>query len=111
MKAVYALIGASLLMIAFGLFLILQQPPPEEAEQEAQPEAVAEPEEESEEEPRDIALVPVPAEEAERDGEIPQLDVDAEPGTEEWCEQMMNQSNDRWSKEDSQTFADQCIYE
>lgn len=110
MKAVYALIGASLLMIAFGLYLILQQPPPEEV-QEAQPDAVQAPEKEPEEQPRDIALVPVPSEEAERDGEIPQLDVDAEPGTEEWCEQMMNQSNDRWSKEDSQTFADQCIYE
>ncbi len=110
MKAVYALIGASLLMIAFGLYLILQQPPPEEV-QDAQPEAVQAPEEESEEQPRDIALVPVPAEEAERDGEIPQLEVDAEPGSEEWCEQMMNQSNDRWSRDDSQTFADQCIYE
>lgn len=107
MKAVYALIGASLLMIAFGLYLILQQPPPEEV-QDAQPEAVQEPEEE---EPRDIALVPVPADEAERDGEIPQLEVDAEPGSEEWCEQMMNQSNDRWSRDDSQTFADDCIYE
>lgn len=106
MKAVYALIGASLLMIAFGLFLILQQPPPEEV-QDAQPEAVQAPEEE----PRDIALIPVPAGETERDGEIPQLEVDAEPGSEEWCEQMMTQSNDRWSREDSQTFADQCIYE
>ncbi|WP_341938768.1 DUF3012 domain-containing protein [Marinimicrobium sp. C2-29] len=110
MKAVYALIGASLLMIAFGLYLILQQPPPEEV-QDAQPEAVQAPEEEPEEQPRDIALVPVPAEEAERDGEIPQLEVEAEPGSEEWCEQMMNQSNDRWSRDDSQTFADQCIYE
>ena len=47
----------------------------------------------------------------ERDSEIPQIQVDAEPGSEAWCEQMMNVPNADWSREDSQTFADQCIYD
>lgn len=100
MKLIYALMGASVLMIIFGLFLILQQSPEEAgvADPTAPPE-------------RNIAVVPVPTEDAQRDSEIPQLDVEAEPGSEEWCEQMMTQSNDRWSREDSQTFADHCIYE
>lgn len=95
MKAIYALIGASLLMIVGGIALILNQPPaPEEA-------LAAEP-------PRDIGVIPAPA---ETDSEIPQLEIEAEPGTEAWCEQMMNVPNAKWTREDSQTFADNCIYE
>lgn len=100
MKAIYALMGASVLMIVFGLFLIMQQPPVEE--ETASPSEPAE---------RNIGLIPVPSEDAGRDSDIPQLEVEAEPGTEPWCEQMMNQSNEKWSREDSQVFADNCIYE
>lgn len=91
MKAIFALMGASILMIVVGLVLILNQPEPEPAEPA-----------------RDIGMIPAPA---ERDSEIPQIKVDAEPGSDAWCEQMMNVPNADWSREDSQTFADQCIYD
>lgn len=95
MKAIYALIGVSLLMIVGGIALIVSQPPaPEEAPVGEQA--------------RDIGLIPAPA---ESDPDIPQLDVEAEPGTEAWCEQMMAIPNAEWTREDSQTFADNCIYE
>ncbi len=95
MKAIYALIGASLLMIVGGIALIMNQPPaPEEA-------TVAE-------DARSIGVIPAPT---ENDSEIPQLDIDAEPGTEAWCEQMMDVPNTEWTRENSQTFADNCIYE
>ncbi|WP_036189363.1 DUF3012 domain-containing protein [Marinimicrobium agarilyticum] len=95
MKAIYALIGVSLLMIVGGIALIVNQPPaPEEA-------PIAE-------ETRDIGVIPAPA---QTDSEIPQLDVEAEPGSEPWCDQMMNIPNVEWTREDSKTFADNCIYE
>lgn len=91
MKAIFALMGASILMIVVGVVLILNQPEPEPAEPA-----------------RDIGMIPAPS---ERDSEIPQIKVDAERGSEAWCEQMMNVPNADWSREDSQTFADQCIYD
>lgn len=93
MKAIYALIGASLLMIVGGITLIVYQSPA------PQPPA---------EEARDIAVIPAPT---ESESDIPQLEVDAEPGTEPWCEQMMDIPNAEWTREDSKTFADNCIYE
>lgn len=95
MKAIYALIGASLLMIVGGILLIVNQPPaPKEA-------PIAEGS-------RDIGIIPAPT---QTDSDIPQLEVQAEPGTEDWCEQMMTIPNAEWTREDSKTFADNCIYE
>lgn len=100
MKAIYALMAASVLMIVFGLFLISQQPLPEEQD-------IADPTEPPRQE---IGLIPALPEE-DRDESIPELAADAEPGSDEWCEQMMRLSDDQWTREDSQIFADQCIYD
>lgn len=101
MKVIYALMGASLLVIVLGVYLISQTQ--QAAEQEIPPpnEPPAQ---------RDIGVIPTVKEE-ERDSDIPQLEVDAERGSEQWCEQMMALADDKWSHEDSQTFADECIYE
>ncbi|WP_347332431.1 DUF3012 domain-containing protein [Marinimicrobium locisalis] len=95
MKAIYALIVASLLMIVGGIALIMNQPPVPEESLAAGPS-------------RDIGVIPAPA---ETDSEIPQLEIEADPGSEPWCEQMMNVPNADWTQEDSKTFADNCIYE
>lgn len=100
MKFVYALMGASVLMIALGLYLISQQQGPVQ-------DSVADP---TEPPSREIGLIPALPEQ-ERDDTIPELETDAEPGSDTWCEEMMRLANDRWSHEDSQTFADHCIYE
>jgi|GEM_PF-1422162 len=100
MKVIYALMAASVLMIAFGLFLISQQPLPEEQE-------IADPTEVPTE---DIGLIPALPEQ-DRDETIPEMEVDAESGSDEWCEQMMYLADDKWTREDSQTFADHCIYD
>ena len=100
MKAVYALIIASLLMIAFGVFLILQQEPA--ATQEAKQEPASKPA---------LGLIPAPAPQQSGAGQtLPHLEVVALPGTELWCERMLHIANAGWSREDSQTFADHCIY-
>ncbi|MGD8176700.1 DUF3012 domain-containing protein [Marinimicrobium sp. ARAG 43.8] len=90
MKTIYALMVISVLMIALGVFLIMSQPsePP-------QPK-------------RDIGLIPALPESA---NEIPKLEERAEPGSEAWCEQMMNVPNNDWTEDDSRTFAKHCIYD
>lgn len=93
MKYVYALIVASLLMIAFGLYLISQQPAPE-------PEPVAQP-------PRDLGVVPAPVPEEESNSEVPE--IAPERGSEAWCDFMLQKANELWSEEDTKTFADKCI--
>lgn len=99
MKAVYALIIASFLMIAFGFLLILQQEPEptSQADKSQAPTPV-------------LGLIPAPAPlETEPTQNEPNLDVMAQPGTEVWCEQMLHVADADWSREDSQTFADHCI--
>jgi len=101
MKAVYALIIASLLMIAFGIFLILQQEPEttRETEQTQAPKPA-------------LGLIPTPAPQQSVSGQnLPHLEVVALPGTELWCERMLYVADADWSREDSQTFADHCIYD
>lgn len=100
MKAIYALMAASVLMIAFGLYLISQQPMPEEQD-------IADP---TQPPSREIGMIPALPDE-DRDESIPELEVDAEPGSDAWCEQLMRLANDQWTREDSQTFADHCIYD
>ena len=102
MKAVYALIIASLLMIAFGVFLILQQ----------KPAATREAEQEQTQAPKPVlGLIPAPAPQQADSGQtLRHLKVVALPGTELWCERMLHVANTDWSREDSQTFADHCIY-
>lgn len=101
MKAVYALIIASLLMIAFGIFLILQQEP--QTVPEAEPAQAPKPA---------LGLIPAPAPQQPESGQsLPHLEVVALPGTELWCERMLYVADAEWSREDSQTFADHCIYE
>jgi len=100
MKAVYALIIASLLMIAFGIFLILQQEP--QTIREVEPAQAPKPA---------LGLIPTPAPQQSPSGQsLPHLKVVALPGTELWCERMLHVANAEWSREDSQTFADHCIY-
>lgn len=97
MKSIYALIAASVLMIVAGVAMIVIQEP----EPEPEPEAA------SAQEP-DLGVIPAPA---EQDSETTDSEIDAEPGSEPWCEQMMRRPNARWSEEQSQIFADHCIYE
>lgn len=98
MKAVYALIVASLLMIAFGIFLILQQEPePVQTTEQGQTSQPA------------LGLIPTP-QNTESGQALPHLEVVALPGTELWCERMLYVADADWSREDSQTFADHCIY-
>lgn len=98
MKAVYALIGASVLMIVLGIFLIT-------LEQQAENGAIPDPQVPAPE--RDIGVIPALPE----DPEAPHIDEsDLEPGTDAWCEYMMRLADDLWSPEDSRTFADHCIY-
>lgn len=107
MKTVFALIIASFAMIVFGIVLIVNSP--SEPEQEAGPSDKTESAAPSQKQPqKDIAIIPAPA---EKNSEIPELEVDAEPGSESWCEQMMTRPNAEWSREQSQTFADHCLYE
>jgi len=101
MKAIYALMAASVLMIIFGLFLISRQPLPEEQQDIADP---------SEPPSQEVGLIPALPEE-DRDDSIPELETDAEPGSDEWCEYMMRLADDQWTREDAQTFADHCIYD
>jgi len=100
MKAVYALIIASLLMIAFGLFLIAQhQPEPDQKTPQAPEPQPA------------LGLIPTPAPQKPGAGRaLPHLEVVALPGTELWCERMLHVANAEWTRDDSQTFADHCIY-
>lgn len=35
----------------------------------------------------------------------------AEPGSESWCETMMNSADTEWSDSDAKTFARQCLYD
>lgn len=95
MKTIYALIAASVLMIVVGVAMIVIQ----------EPEPAPEP---SPAQERDLGVIPAPA---EQDSETTDSEIDAEPGSEPWCEQMMRRSNARWSEEQSQIFADHCIYE
>lgn len=89
MKLVYALVAMSLGIIVFGLYLIMSEP------QTNEPTA-----------PREIGLLPVPTPATESD--VPQLD--SEPGTEPWCDMMMQKPGDAWDEEETRIFADQCIY-
>lgn len=89
MKLVYALVAMSLGIIVFGLYLIMSEP------QTNEPTA-----------PREIGLLPVPTPATESD--VPQLD--SEPGTEPWCDMMMQKPGDAWEEEETRIFADQCIY-
>lgn len=90
MKFVYALVALSLGVIVLGLYLIVSEP---------QSDELALP-------PREIGLLPALAPSAESD--VPQLD--AEPGTEPWCDMMLHKPNQEWEEEETRTFADQCIY-
>src|SRR5690625_5621629 len=87
MKLVYALVAMSLGIIVFGLYLIMSEP------QTNEPTA-----------PREIGLLPVPTPATESD--VPQLD--SEPGTEPWCDMMMQKPGDAWEEEETRIFADQC---
>lgn len=95
MKYVYALIVASLLMIAFGVYLISQQSTPE-------PEPATQP-------PRDLGVIPAPVPKEQSNSEVPE--VTPERGTEDWCDFMLQKANDLWSEEDTKTFADKCIFQ
>lgn len=95
MKYVYALIIASLLMIVFGLYLISQQPAPE-------PKPVTQP-------PRSLGVIPAPVPDEEGNSEVPE--VAPEPGSEAWCDFMLQKANELWSEEDTKTFADKCIFQ
>jgi len=90
MKFVYALVGLSLGVIVFGLYLIVSEPQREE-------QVTA---------PREVGLLPVPT--PATDSDVPQLD--AEPGTEPWCDMMMHKPSHHWQEEETRTFADHCIY-
>lgn len=99
MKAVYALMGASVLMILFGIFLISM-------EQQTENDDIPDPEVPAPE--RDIGVIPSLPE----DAEAPDMDeADLEPGSDAWCEHMMRLEDELWSPKDSRTFADNCIYD
>ncbi len=95
MKFVYALIVASLLVIAFGVYLIVQQPAPE-------PKPTTQP-------PRSLGVIPAPVPEEQGNSEVPE--VAPEPGSEAWCDFMLQKANELWSEEDTKTFADKCIFQ
>lgn len=90
MKSVYALVALSLGVVVFGLYLIMSEP---QSNESATP-------------PREIGLLPVPN--PVTDSDVPQLD--AEPGTEPWCDMMLHKPGDNWKEEETRTFADNCIY-
>jgi hypothetical protein len=83
----------SLGVIAFGLYLIMQEHQNDQVQ-------VAEP-------PRDIGVLPAPVPDDERG--MP--DVQPERGTEAWCDMMMYKSSETWTEDDTRTFADHCIYQ
>lgn len=89
MKFVYALVALSLGVVVFGLYLIMSEPQSEELTPQ-----------------REIGLLPAPT--PATDSDVPE--VDAEPGTEPWCDMMMQQPGDNWVEEETRTFADHCIY-
>lgn len=93
MKFVYALIVASLLVIAVGLYLISQQPVPE-------PEPVTQP-------PRDLGYIPAPVPKENSASEIPE--VAPELGSEAWCDAMLQKANELWTEEETKLFAAKCI--
>ncbi|MDQ2077834.1 DUF3012 domain-containing protein [Marinimicrobium sp. ABcell2] len=93
MKFVYALIAVSLGVIAFGLYLIMQ-------EQQNNQVPVTEP-------PRDLGLLPAPVPDEERGRPA----VEPEIGSEAWCDMMMYKSSETWTEDETRTFADRCIYQ
>lgn len=95
MKFVYALIAVSLGVIAFGMYLIVQ-------EERASQVDVTEP-------PVPLGLIPATGDGEPADTDIPQ--VPPEPGSEEWCEMMMLKADELWQDSDSRTFAANCIYQ
>lgn len=95
MKFVYLLMAVSLGVIAFGLYLIITQGQPE-------PVNVTQP-------ARPVGMVPAPVPEEKGGSEVPK--VAPEPGTEAWCEMMMQKANHLWTEEEPKIFADNCIYQ
>lgn len=95
MKFVYLLMAISLGVIAFGLYLIFTHGQPE-------PVDITQP-------PRPVGMIPAPTPEEEGDSDVPQ--AAPEPGSDEWCDMMMQKANHLWTDEEPKIFADNCIYQ
>ena len=96
MKFVYALVAVSLLMIAFGLYMVIRYSEPVPIEVTEPPTS-------------NLGVIPAPVPKEQSDSEIPQ--VAPEVGTEEWCDLMMYKANDLWTDDDTKSFAENCIYQ
>lgn len=86
LKWVYYLIAANLAAVVVLLTVMaqVQMPPPEPEEPEA----------------------PEPEPVAQLDDSLPQP-----PGSEAWCEAIMEQRYRQWSDEEAKTFSDNCLYD
>ena len=92
MRLTWILIGLALLTLLVGIFMLSQLPTEEEAEE---PAFVVLPQLKQSDAPAEVSIPLVPA----------------EPGSEQWCEQMMHKPDAQWQDEDARLFAANCLFD